>query len=747
MVTEAALGRAWSDLGNSSGDLCQALIRHGVWTPEQANYYLNQARMAYQSGSMSGSDSVASGVTAITPTPMVPSSTGFALGPSSTGIPRSSSRSPADKAFSHPDYEIDKEISRGGMGVVFKARGKEDGKPVALKVIKAESPSIEFIERFKLEARALERLDHPHIVGLHGFSWEAQTPFIAMEWVDGVPLDEKIKEHLREHGTVPPFEWTRKVHDSLAKALQYCHENGMVHRDIKPANILIEKDTERAVLVDFGLLKRDASQLKGDFQSIAEELTKSGQALGTPQFMAPEQLNDKEIFGEIGPKVDVWGLGASLYFCLVGHAPYQGSSIQIYKALIDRDPAPPGDINDQIPLALDELCQSCLTRDSAARISMGELIKAFSSTDLTLSSHRKVSKLLWIFAVLTLSLTLILAAGTMYWLRLDRTAPKLTVPVTKLTIGGEPFVVTGSVEDENGSHVLIQWEGKKIKVPLSETNEFSLKLDPPKKLRAALKMVAFDKRGNKSKGVKVVVSKDSEPPVFTVEGKAIPVTYDSKVTFAGTCNEEKSQIVVDGKIEGIVVDGGFKISVPVKLGDQVLALTCIDPFGNQSAKKIKIRRNPRLLVGSWSEEKPTGAIAEYESLQEAVNAAKPQTQIMIAPGRYPGELDVPAGINSLQILGVGKVELIVKESGAIRIEGRGVVLKSLIVSPTEALKRLDTQIVKAFRLVTVSGTGCLFEQCEFNQSPGVAISLKGTGNRSRRVKYDLTLRNSSFDKN
>lgn len=738
VLPEPVLARAWSDLANCGGDLCQALIRHSVWTPEQAHFYLNQARMAYQSGSLSGSDSDVSAVTSITPTPMVPSTTGLGL-VSNRGLSGSAAQSPVEKAFSHPNYEIDKEISRGGMGVVFKARGKEDGKAVALKVIKASSPSIEFVERFKLEARALERLDHPNIVGLHGFSWESQTPFIAMEWVDGVPLDEKIKEHLREHGTVPPFDWTRTVHLSLAKALKYCHEQGMVHRDVKPANVLIEKGTGRAVLVDFGLLKRDASQLKGDFQSISEELTKSGLALGTPQYMAPEQLNDKEVFGEIGPKADVWGLGASLYFCLVGHAPYQGSSIQIYKALMDRDPVPPGDINDQIPLALDELCQRCLTRESSDRIGMAEFVKLFANNDLTLSAHRKVSKWLWVFA----ALAIILAAGSIYWVSLDRIPPKLTVSHTELTMGAAGASLDGTVEDENASHVLVQWEGKKIEVALDEKNQFTLKLDPPKKVKATLRAIAIDKDGNKSDGIKLIVRKDIVAPTILIDSKDSLITYGAEIVIAGRCNEDGSKIVVKPR-EATVTGNRFEISVPVELGDNSLQLTCTDLYGNQTSQDIKVARRPRLLVGTWTGSKPAGAQAEFKTIQEALRAVKPQSQILIAPGQYPGPVTISKQLSAIEIVGMGEVEFLVQNEKAVEIDGRGILLRSLVFKVNQDLGDIDSRVAKTFGLVTARGRDCVFQDCEFSESPGVAVFLSGPADKRRRKNYDLILRNCVF---
>lgn len=734
IVSDPLLSRAWSSLQQCGGDLCQALIQQQVWTPEQARYYLEQARRAYQSGALSRSDSLASGLTALSPTPMS-SNSALPQAPSSVALSPSLSGSSVGQAFTHPDYDIDSEISRGGMGVVFKARGKNDQQAVALKILKAKSPSVEFIERFKLEARALQGLDHPHIVKLHGYSSDSPTPFIAMEWVDGVSLDEKVREHLRVHGTVPPFDWTAKVHESIAKALSYCHERGLIHRDIKPANILIENETDRAVLVDFGLLKRDASQLKGDFQSIAEELTKSGLALGTPSYMAPEQLNDREVFGEIGPKVDVWGLGASLYFCLLGHPPYEGSSIQIYKALIERDPLPPGDENPELPLWLDELCQRCLTRESTDRPSTGEILGAFAQGDETLAAHRRLSKRLWLFPILTL----ILAAASVYWVSLDRTPPKILISKEAVSIGKEPLVLEGKVEDEEASHVLIQWQGKKKTLSLNDQGEFSITLNAPKKSTAKLKMLALDKSGNKSEGIAIKVKKDFEAPPFEIDGESPFITYDAELRLRGRCPEDGARVLLKGR-EAIVSEGRFEIAASIPMGESRLTLSCLDRLGNKSEKTFEVRRRPRVLVGDWSGRSAPAAVATYNSLKEALKSVKAQSQIMVAPGRYPGRWTVPRGLNSIEIVGAGRVEFVVQTLEAIQIDGQDIRLKSLIFSAGDKVKSLDVQVVKAFRLLTARGREIVLEDCQINESPGVGIFLSGPANKKLRENDDLTLR-------
>lgn len=209
------------------------------------------------------------------------------------------------------NYEIIEELSRGGLGVVLRAKALSDGREMVVKLILGDNPNAEEVERFRLEAKALRYLNHPNVIGVRDSVVDGGRPFLAMDLVVGQSLKDVVDSHLKHHGCVPPFGWTMKIFAALSEALIYCHGEGIIHRDLKPANILIEKDSDCPVIVDFGLVKRGDKAKKESFESIQSQITATGQTLGTPAYMAPEQLDDSGAFGVVSETADVWGHGVS----------------------------------------------------------------------------------------------------------------------------------------------------------------------------------------------------------------------------------------------------------------------------------------------------------------------------------------------------------------------------------------------------------------------------------------------------
>ncbi|MDF1665698.1 MAG: serine/threonine-protein kinase, partial [Planctomycetota bacterium] len=223
-------------------------------------------------------------------------------------------------------YQILGEISRGGMGVVFKALHKEMGKLVAIKVILGQLPDLKDIQRFEREALALAQLRHPNIVRVmefSGFSAHSKA-YMVMEYVEGITFDRWVNDSIRKTGAVPPLEESAPLLETLASALSYCHSRGIAHRDLKPVNIVIESGTQRPVLLDFGLVKADAKLSGSNMGELGSPLTATGEILGTPAFMAPEQIESTGRFGRLGLPCDVWGLGGLLYFAVTGRPPHRG---------------------------------------------------------------------------------------------------------------------------------------------------------------------------------------------------------------------------------------------------------------------------------------------------------------------------------------------------------------------------------------------------------------------------------------
>jgi serine/threonine protein kinase/tetratricopeptide (TPR) repeat protein len=265
-------------------------------------------------------------------------------------------------------YEIIQEISRGGMGVILMARTANVGNKVALKLLLEDDKSDASFARFKQEAQVLAKLTHPGIVRVKSFGREEDIPFFAMDLIEGQDLKLTIVKHMQETDSVPGYNWTSKVMKQVAEALAYCHKENVLHRDVKPANVLIEDGTDRPVLADFGLVK-----LKGDNED-AMNLSVSGDVRGTPAYMAPEQADPNGDFGSVGKKTDVWGFGATLFFCLTGQSPYEGeSATNIYVALMREDPPRVHDFNPDVPKWLDELTGRCLQRKAARRLPMSQV--------------------------------------------------------------------------------------------------------------------------------------------------------------------------------------------------------------------------------------------------------------------------------------------------------------------------------------------------------------------------------------
>ncbi len=241
-------------------------------------------------------------------------------------------------------YLVSAELGRGGMGVVYRARDPQLGREVAIKVLLASAAGPQEIARFEREARAAARLDHPGVVAVHEVGVDHGGPFIVMDFVPGETLAASIR---RER--LPPREVARIVRD-VALAVQHAHEAGVIHRDIKPANVLLGADG-RPRLGDFGLA-RDAG---------SHQLTVTGQVLGTPSYMAPEQAGDEA--STHGPAIDVYGLGGLLYAGLTGRPPVEAETAAalIKKVLLD-DPDPPRRLAPTVHLDLETITLRCLEK-------------------------------------------------------------------------------------------------------------------------------------------------------------------------------------------------------------------------------------------------------------------------------------------------------------------------------------------------------------------------------------------------
>ncbi len=252
------------------------------------------------------------------------------------------------------DYELVEEISRGGMGVVFRAKRKEYKRTVALKMLLDQKRSSrDDVVRFKHEAESIARLSHPNIVAIYDFSEAEGQYFFAMEFVEGESLEDMLAYKK------PTPDRCLEIILVLAKALDYAHSQGIYHRDIKPSNIMIEEETGRLVLTDFGLAVKEEQ---------SRRLTRSGFAMGTPAYMAPEQCQAQASPTAFDARTDVYQLGAVLYEMLTGVPPFDSPSpIEILLHKLSEDVPAPRTLNAQLPLEINEICARCLHREKSRR--------------------------------------------------------------------------------------------------------------------------------------------------------------------------------------------------------------------------------------------------------------------------------------------------------------------------------------------------------------------------------------------
>jgi len=260
-------------------------------------------------------------------------------------------------------YEILSELGRGAMGVVYKARDPKIDRLVAIKTISifAHSPEEdrEFRERLFTEAKAAGRLSHPGIVTVYDVSEDPDTlnPYIVMEYVAG----DSLEKHVAESAERFPLSSALALVEQVAEALDYAHSQGIVHRDIKPANILLPENGPPKI-TDFGIAKLNFGHP-----------TSLGEAMGTPAFMSPEQLNGEPVDG----RSDLFSLGVVLYTLLTGYRPFQGNSaLTISFKVVNRNPLPATTFDSSFPPDLDHVITRAMAKDPAQRYPTGREMAA-----------------------------------------------------------------------------------------------------------------------------------------------------------------------------------------------------------------------------------------------------------------------------------------------------------------------------------------------------------------------------------
>jgi len=257
----------------------------------------------------------------------------------------------------HPDYEVKRELGRGGMGVVYLVHNKLMGRNEVLKVVRGHlinRPAV--LDRFLREIRSAARLHHTNIVTAYSAFRAGESIVFAMEYVEGYDLAQLVKGQ----GLLPVAHACNFVYQA-ALGLQYAHEKGMVHRDIKPSNLILAREGKKPVVkvLDFGLAKV-TSEGQGD-----SGLTREGQMLGTPDYIAPEQIRDAQ---SADTRADIYSLGCTLYFLLAGRPPFHGDSLwDLYQAHFSMDAGPLNLVRPEVPVELAALVAKMMAKDPGRR--------------------------------------------------------------------------------------------------------------------------------------------------------------------------------------------------------------------------------------------------------------------------------------------------------------------------------------------------------------------------------------------
>ena len=257
----------------------------------------------------------------------------------------------------HPDWEIIRELGRGGMGVVYLAKNKLMGRLEVLKVVGrhlVERPGV--LDRFLREIQSAARLQHVNIVTAYTAMRLGSSVVFAMEYVDGLDLARMVKTK----GPLPIAHAAYFIHQ-VALGLQHAHERGMVHRDIKPANLILARDGKKAIVkvLDFGLAKVTS---EGQTES---NLTREGQMVGTPDFIAPEQIRDAK---SADIRADIYSLGCTLYYLLTGGPPFRGEHLwDVYQAHFSMDADPLNLVRPEVPVELAAVVAKMMAKEPDRR--------------------------------------------------------------------------------------------------------------------------------------------------------------------------------------------------------------------------------------------------------------------------------------------------------------------------------------------------------------------------------------------
>lgn len=594
-----------------------------------------------------------------------------------------------------PGYSIERELARGGMGRVLLATNSAGARCV-IKMLLPEASTERGIARFEREAELLAAIKHPHIVPIHARGRTATgEPWLALPYVEG----ENLAECLERRGVEALTETVPAWFAGLASALAALHKAGLVHRDLKPENLMIESETDRPVLVDFGLAKRVESV--GDSPERLDALTRTGEVIGTPAYMAPEQL-----VGATDPDQesarDIWAFGATLFTVLTGQPPFRADSFVSMAAAVSSRAAPRcSSIAPDIPSWLEAICTACLQRDPARRPTAAELTTTLESRGAVSLPRRGRSPLRPILIGL-LALALVAGLGVAALLSRDAEAPKLIVQTSRDGATRESRVeLKGRVEDAAPDHLLINGE----RAPLLSGGRFRRTLALTDGANS-FRVQAVDRAGNRSKVITIERRLDRLPP--DVEGLSVR-WRDGRVELRGKLSEPDCRLRI-GDVELALESSRLLTPLDPVLLDASGQIHLLDRAGNESTLELPVARvtTPSELIPARTRLPDSGLL-------------------LLGPGTYSAWRTLKRPLSVIGLGAPSEVVLQRKEGPFVRLDDGGAVRLESLTLVHESKNAAGDPAVE-LRAARAELFAVAIRSC------GVAIRLTGKTDQPARLR-------------
>lgn len=373
-------------------------------------------------------------------------------------------------------YEIVRELGKGSMGVVYQAHDPQIGREIALKVLRPDRVSSEdFVQRFLKEARAIGRMQHPHIVTVYDVGEDQGTVYIAMEFLEGVPLNAYVRENS------PGPEEIVNMGIQVAESLDYAHRRGIVHRDIKPQNIMVAPGGI-VKLTDFGIAHVEDPE--------ASHQTQAGEILGTPNFMSPEQVMGKKVDG----RSDLYSLGVILYELASGTRPFKGDNLAaIFHAITSETPKKPHELNPGFPPALSEIIMKCLNKAPEERFADGnelsDALRAFLKSQEP-APVPAVQEKKPVALIIAAAVAVLIVAAVIFWFASSKKAPD--VPMGSVAIESTPpgaqVFIDGAFKGKTPLSLKVSVGGHEVRLSMPEYYEWEASVQVEKKPAEPLKV-------------------------------------------------------------------------------------------------------------------------------------------------------------------------------------------------------------------------------------------------------------------